>query len=195
MPREDGVEIKAKPSVPCARRLGQTCLMKSLSFPWNFTFQWMRYISAFIRLISQSFLKTYSSFLFFRFYLSLILIRKSSTYTVVGVEVYSSTWSHHEIHALGRTVLGKWSARRRGLLPTQHKQTQKTNINFPCGVSTRDPRNREAATLRRGQRSYRGRHFSVPTIPNICLETNKQPLHVNTGKCTFYSWFVAFMQN
>jgi hypothetical protein len=51
--------------------------------------------------------------------------------------------THIQTH--GRTPLGEWSARRRGLY--LHRKTQQTNIHAPSGIRTRDPSNKAAADL------------------------------------------------
>jgi hypothetical protein len=71
--------------------------------------------------------------------------------------------NHKQIH--GRTPLGEWSARRRGLY--LHR-TQETNIHALSGIRTRDPSNKVAAELRLRPRSHQDR----PVIILLFLKRN-----------------------
>jgi hypothetical protein len=61
-------------------------------------------------------------------------------------QTHARTYKHK--HTLGRTFSERVICSLQRPLPTQHQQTQKTNVHALNGIGTCDPNNQAAADLR-----------------------------------------------
>ena len=118
------------------------------------------YVSVELLFISAHCLLSFFFFLFLSFFLLAQQPQWARASSIIKFLDHSQRRS-----IVGRTPLGEWSARRRGLYLTTHNTHNRQTSMSPSGIRTHNLSRRAVADLRRRPRSHWDQHKSISTKP------------------------------